>query len=99
LHSLIDGRPTPDRAAAQRDLVNKLLALIPEDDRLLLLWKEVEGCSVTSLAEMTGMNESTVKVRLFRARRKLVELAARLAARPPASGPECRPVGLDQDRL
>ena len=93
-HSLIDGRPTPDRAVAQRDLVNKLLALIPEDDRLLLFWKEVEGCSVPSLAEMTGMNECTVKVRLFRARRKLVELAARLAARSPASGPEwpaCRP--------
>src|SRR5215472_15574357 len=33
LHSLIDRRPTPDRDAAQRDLVNKLLALIPEDDR------------------------------------------------------------------
>ena len=86
LHALIDGRPTPDRAAAQRDLVNKLLALIPEDDRLLLLWKEVEGCSVTSLAEMTGMNESTVKVRLFRTRRKLVELAARLSRGPLPAG-------------
>jgi RNA polymerase sigma-70 factor (ECF subfamily) len=99
LHSLIDQRPTPDRAAAQRDLLNKLLALIPEDDRFLLLWKEVEGCSITTLAEMTGMNESAIKVRLFRARRKLVELAARLTARPPASGLEGRPVGLDQDRL
>ena len=94
LHLQIDRRPTPDRAAAQRDLLNKLLALIPEDDRFLLLWKEVEGCSITTLAEMTGMNESTIKVRLFRARRKLVELAARLAPRSPASGPEwpaCRP--------
>ena len=99
LHSLIDRRPTPDRAAAQRDLVNKLLALIPEDDRLLLLWREVEGCSITTLAEMIGMNESTIKVRLFRIRRKLVELAARLAARPPASGLACRPAGLDQHRL
>jgi RNA polymerase sigma-70 factor (ECF subfamily) len=88
LHSVIDWRPTPDRAVAHRDLLNKLLALIPEDDRLLLLWKEVEGCSIASLAEMTGMNESTIKVRLFRARRKVVELAARLAARSPASGPE-----------
>jgi RNA polymerase sigma-70 factor (ECF subfamily) len=79
LHSLIDGRTTPDRAAAQRDLVNKLLARIPEGDRLLLLWKEVEGYSVTKLAEMTGMNESTVKVRLFRVRRKLLDLAARLS--------------------
>jgi DNA-directed RNA polymerase specialized sigma24 family protein len=58
----MDGRPTPDRAAAQRDLVSKLLAMIPEDDRLLLLWKEVEGYSVTELVEMTGMNENTVKV-------------------------------------
>src|SRR5215469_2237983 len=32
LHSLIDGRPTPNRAAAQGDLANKLLMLIPEDD-------------------------------------------------------------------
>jgi RNA polymerase sigma-70 factor (ECF subfamily) len=96
---VIDQRPTPERAAAHRDLLHKLLALIPEDDRLLLLWREVEGCSITTLAEMTGMNENTIKVRLFRARRKLVELAGRLAARPPASGTECRPVGLDQDRL
>src|SRR5215471_2251782 len=91
LYSLIDGRPTADRAVAQRDLVNKLLALIPEDDRLLLLWKEVEGCSVTELAEMTGMNESTIKVRLFRARRKLVELAARLSRVPLQAGPSSRP--------
>src|SRR5262249_19584740 len=28
-HSLINHRPTPDRATAQRDLLNKLLALIP----------------------------------------------------------------------
>jgi DNA-directed RNA polymerase specialized sigma24 family protein len=35
--------------------------------------KEVEGCFVTRLAEMTGMSESTVKVRLFHTRRKLVD--------------------------
>jgi RNA polymerase sigma-70 factor (ECF subfamily) len=80
--------------------VNKLLALIPEDDRLLLLWKEVEGCSVTELAEMTGMNENTVKVKLFRARRKLVQLAARLAVRSTARGPESgRPRGPHEDSL
>ena len=41
LHSLVDGRPTPDRVVAQREFLNKLLVLIPEEDRLLLLWKEV----------------------------------------------------------
>ena len=86
LHSLIDALPTPDRAVAQRDFVNKLLALIPEEDRLLLFWKEVEGCSVAEVVEMTGMNENTIKVRLFRVRQKLVELAGRLS-RSPASRP------------
>ena len=92
LHSLIDGRPTPDRAAAQRDLANNLLILIPEDDRLLLLWKEVEGYSVKELAELTGMNENTVKVKLFRARRKLVELATRLSRAPLPASLRSRPL-------
>src|SRR5262245_47686868 len=61
VHSLVDGSPTPERAAAQRDFVNKLLALIPEDDRVLLLWREVEGYSITELAELTGSNENTIK--------------------------------------
>jgi RNA polymerase sigma-70 factor (ECF subfamily) len=94
LHSRIDTLPTPDRAVAQRDFVNKLLALIPEEDRLLLFWKEVEGCSVAEVAEMTGMNENTIKVRLFRVRQKLVELAGRLS-RSPAS----RPAVFDPDRV
>jgi RNA polymerase sigma-70 factor (ECF subfamily) len=78
LSSLVDGRPNPERAVAQREFLNKLLALIPEDDRNLLFWREVEGCSVAQLAEMTGLNVNTVKVKLFRVRRKLVELAAGL---------------------
>src|SRR5215471_11876992 len=79
---------------AQGDFVNKLLALIPEEDRLLLFWKEVEGCSVAEVAEMTGMNENTIKVRLFRVRQKLVELAGGLS-RSPAR----RPAVFDQDRV
>ena len=31
-----------------------------------MLMKEVEGHSVEELAEMTGMNENTIKVKLFR---------------------------------
>ncbi len=84
LQMTADARPTPDRAVAERDFMNKLLARMPEDDRVLLLWKAVEGFSVVQIAEMTGLNENTVKVRLFRARRRLVELAARLSR--PAVG-------------
>jgi RNA polymerase sigma-70 factor (ECF subfamily) len=40
--------------------------------------KEVEGYSVEELAEMLKMNENTVKVKLFRARQKLVKASQRL---------------------
>jgi RNA polymerase sigma-70 factor, ECF subfamily len=44
--------------------------------------KEVEGHSVEELAQMTGMNENTIKVKLFRARQKLVKAAQRLDRAP-----------------
>lgn len=67
-----------DANLAQRDLVVKLLEKVSEEDRQLLLLKEVEGHSVEELAQMTGMNENTIKVKLFRARQKLVKAAQRL---------------------
>jgi RNA polymerase sigma-70 factor (ECF subfamily) len=50
----------------------------------LILLKEVEGHSVEELAQMTGMNENTIKVKLFRARQKLVKAAQRLEKGPLA---------------
>jgi RNA polymerase sigma-70 factor (ECF subfamily) len=43
--------------------------------------KDVEGHSVEELAAMTGMNENTIKVKLFRARQKLLKAAQRLTKR------------------
>jgi len=77
-------QPPVDRRLADRDYLNKLLTRIPEDDRALLIFKEVEGRSIGELSQMTGMTESAIKIKLFRARHKLVEAAARLS-RPPAS--------------
>jgi RNA polymerase sigma-70 factor (ECF subfamily) len=74
----VDSRPGIDQTLAQRDLVLKLLSKVSEEDRQLLLLKEVEGHSVEELAEMTGMNENTIKVKLFRARQKLVRASKRL---------------------
>ena len=76
MKTIADGCPTPDRVAIHRDLINRLLQRIPEDDRLMLIWKEVEGLSTTELSQMTGLKEATIKVRLFRARRKLIHAAA-----------------------
>ena len=77
-----DPRPPIDVTLAQRDLALKLLARLPEEERMLLLLKEVEGHSVEELAAMTGINENTIKVKLFRARQKLLKVAQRLTRAP-----------------
>jgi len=81
-----DHAPAVDNRLAQHDLVLKLLSKISEEDRTLILLKEVEGHSVEELSQMTGMNENTIKVKLFRARQKLVKAAERLG-RPPLVAP------------
>ena len=67
---------------ARRDYIFKLLTKVSEEERSLLMLKEVEGHSVEELAEMTGMNENTIKVKLFRARQKLVKAEQRLDRAP-----------------
>ena len=71
-----------DSSLAQRDYVTKLLSRVSEEERSLLMLKEVEGYSVEELAAKTGMNENTIKVKLFRARQKLVRAAQRLDRAP-----------------
>ena len=67
-----------DTRLSQRDFLMKLLEKLSADDRSLLMLKEVEGHSVDELSQMTGMNENTIKVKLFRARQKLLKAAQRL---------------------
>jgi RNA polymerase sigma-70 factor, ECF subfamily len=73
-----DPYPTSDRVTLQRDLLNKFLERIPEKDRHLLLLRELEGYSVKQVAQATGMNENTIKMRLFRTRQRLAKAAAQL---------------------
>jgi RNA polymerase sigma-70 factor (ECF subfamily) len=74
----VDPRTPVDTRLAQRDLIVKLLAKVSAQDRSLILLKEVDGHSVEELAAMTGLNENTIKVKLFRTRQKLLKAAARL---------------------
>lgn len=59
--------------ATQR--VERLLEGLDPRDRLMLILKEVEGFAVEEIAEVMGLNGNTVKVRLFRARRRIVNQA------------------------
>ena len=74
----IDPATPVDKRLAQHDLVAKLLDKVSAEDRSLILLKEVEGHSVEELAAMTGLNENTIKVKLFRTRQKLLKAAQRL---------------------
>jgi RNA polymerase sigma-70 factor (ECF subfamily) len=77
-----DRTPRVDATLARRDYVTKLLGRVSEEERSLLMLKEVEGYSVEELAKMLNMNENTVKVKLFRARQKLVKASQRLDRAP-----------------
>jgi RNA polymerase sigma-70 factor (ECF subfamily) len=63
-----------DRLEA-REQVELLLEGLDERDRLMLMLKEVEGFSIEEVAEVVGLNANTVKVRLFRGRRRIVSQA------------------------
>jgi RNA polymerase sigma-70 factor, ECF subfamily len=77
-----------DERAEAKDTLARILDILPPQDRELLLLKEVEGFSVQELAEILGLNVNTVKVRLFRARAKIIETQRRRAgAAGPAKGP------------
>ena len=71
-----------DTALARRDYVVKLLERVSSEERDLLMLKEVEGYSVEEMARRLKMNENTIKVKLFRARQKLVKASQRLDRAP-----------------
>jgi RNA polymerase sigma-70 factor (ECF subfamily) len=60
--------------AEMRQLVGRLLDELQEEDRHMLVLKEVEGLSVEEISEALGINVNTVKVRMFRARGRLVDI-------------------------
>src|SRR5260221_6003985 len=59
----MDRQPGADTTRARRGYVLKLLGRVSEEERSLLVMKEVDGHSVEELARMTGMNENTIKVK------------------------------------
>jgi RNA polymerase sigma-70 factor, ECF subfamily len=73
--------PTPDISDTleARQQVERLLECLDERDRMMLILKEVEGFAVEEIAEILDLNANTVKVRLFRARRRIVTEARKRA--------------------
>ncbi len=78
-------REDAGRRVEQRQMVERLLGELEEKDQIMLVMKEVEGCSVEEIGQVLDLNVNTVKVRLFRARGRLVEMYRKRLQKRPAS--------------
>ncbi len=56
-----------------REFMDALFQHVSEEDRLLLTLKEVEGLSLKELERIYKVNENALKVRLFRARQRVLK--------------------------
>lgn len=61
-------------AMAAHELVHKLLNQLKPDDQLVLRMLDLEQKTIVEISQITGWNQSLIKVRAFRARRKLQKL-------------------------
>lgn len=68
----VASRAESDKKAV-REEVNTLLGAVSEEDRALLIMKEVEGLSLKELSAVYSVNENALKVRLFRARQRVLK--------------------------
>lgn len=62
-----------NRKGRIREFVHALLGGVSEEDRILLTLKEVEGLSLKQLEAIYKVNENALKVRLFRARQRVLK--------------------------
>lgn len=64
LYSLSTSRQYSDL----KEILNEALAKLPEIQRSVILLRDYEGWNYAEIGEITGLNESQVKVYIFRAR-------------------------------
>lgn len=71
---LPDGAASPSDVVETTDLVARseaALATLPEDARAVVVLRDLEGLSTKEVADLLGVSESVVKVRLHRAHARL----------------------------
>ena len=71
-------QPSVENNLVAADLADRLLSVLSPEDQQALLMIDGEQASIKEVAEATGWSESKVKVRAFRARKKIREAMERL---------------------
>lgn len=81
-----DREKRPDHDMEQREtqaLVQRAIATLPEEQRVLVILRDIEGLSYEELVDVTQQPEGTVKSRLHRARAALAREITRLSRADP----------------
>jgi len=72
---------SPDQRFASRQLVDHLLDLLKPAERLVVDLLYLQQRTVEEIRQLTGWSTSLIKVRAFRARRKMKDKLERISAR------------------
>ncbi len=83
---IVDPTPRVDDVLAARAAVEALLAELPAEDRLLLTLLSLEERPLEEVSALTGRSRTVLKVRAFRARRRLQDAGRRLLSVPAREG-------------
>jgi len=74
------GPAAPDCA---RELIDKLLAGLKPEEQMVIRWLDLEQKTIAEVCTSTGWNSGLVRIRVFRARRKLRTLYRELEKSKP----------------
>ncbi len=69
--SVPSGLPDPETTLVTRDAIDRALATLPDDLRVAVVLRDVEGLDYKEIATVTGAPIGTVESRIFRARQRL----------------------------
>ncbi len=69
---------SPEEIVLIRDLLDRVMEKLSPRDRMVLVLTEVEGMSAEEAGRYLGMSRASVKMRCFRAKRKLSKILGKL---------------------
>ena len=56
-----------------KNIIQRIIAGLPERQQTVIHLRDIEGCEMTEIAELVGMDEATVRMTLSRARKTVRE--------------------------
>jgi RNA polymerase sigma-70 factor (ECF subfamily) len=75
--------PGPSAPENARELLDQLLASLKPEEQMILRWFDLEQKTIAEVCALTGWNSGVVRIRVFRARRKLRALYRKLEHSKP----------------